>query len=95
MVRAILTMTVRDGCQQTFEQTWRAAVMETGNPPGAFGQALMYDPAQRMYTITSDWENRDALRSFETSPERKALSEALEPLRESATKTVLDIVARI
>jgi heme-degrading monooxygenase HmoA len=94
MVRAMLTMVVHPGCEAEFERIWRAAVLEPGDLPGSLGQALTYDPAMRAYIITADWESRDALAAFEQSPQRRALSEALIPLRESASKSVLEIVAR-
>jgi heme-degrading monooxygenase HmoA len=94
MVRAVLTMLVREGCERDFEDIWKTA-MAGDQPPGSIGQALTCDPRERRrYIITGDWESRDALRAFESSPERRAMSAAFEPLRESASKQVLDIIVR-
>ncbi|GAA2102401.1 antibiotic biosynthesis monooxygenase family protein [Actinomadura alba] len=94
MVRAVLTMLVREGCESLFEDIWFTALKEA-EPPGSLGQTLMSDPEERRrYVITGDWESRDALRAFESSPERRAMSAAFEPIREAASKQVLDIIAR-
>lgn len=93
MVRSVLSMTVRAGCEGDFERIWRAAAERIARSPGNLGQSLSYDQSEpRRFVIASDWESREALRRFEGSPERVALSGALEPLRESASKSVLDVV---
>ncbi|MFC6883288.1 MULTISPECIES: antibiotic biosynthesis monooxygenase family protein [Actinomadura] len=93
MFRAVLTMRVREGCENSFEDVWRSAMEEP--LPGSLGQAMMCDPKERrLYVITGDWESRDALKAFEQSPGRRAMSAAFEPLRESASKQVLEIIAR-
>ncbi|MEU8803920.1 antibiotic biosynthesis monooxygenase [Spirillospora sp. NPDC048819] len=93
MIRAVLTMMVREGCESTFEEVWRNAM--AAPVQGSLGQAMMCDAEQRrLYVITGDWESRDALRAFERSAGRQAMSAAFEPLRESASKQVLEIIAR-
>jgi heme-degrading monooxygenase HmoA len=93
MVRAVLTMLVRKGCERSFEEAWRKAMMAP--LPGSLGQAMTCDAQQRrLYVITGDWESRDALKAFEKSAGRRAMSAAFEPLRESASKQVLEIIAR-
>lgn len=95
MVRAVLTMLVREGCEAAFEDIWRRA-MRDAQPRGSLGQALTSDPElRRKYIITGDWESREALRAFEGSAERRGMSAAFEPLRESASKQVLEIIARV
>ncbi|PRX06372.1 UNVERIFIED_ORG: quinol monooxygenase YgiN [Actinomadura viridilutea] len=94
MVRAVLTMLVREGCEAAFEDIWRRTMKEA-QPRGSLGQALTCDPRQRRrYIITGDWESREALQAFEQSPERRSMSAAFEPLRESASKQVLEIIDR-
>ncbi|WP_131736988.1 antibiotic biosynthesis monooxygenase [Actinomadura roseirufa] len=93
MVRAVLTMLVREGCESSFEEIWRKAMKAP--PRGSLGQAMMCDEKQRrLYVITGDWESRDALEAFEGSAGRQAMSAAFEPLRESASKQVLELIAR-
>lgn len=94
MVRAVLTMLVREGCESSFEAIWRSAMRE-GPFPGSLGQAMTCDSRQRrLYVITGDWKSRSDLEAFEKSPGRRAMSAAFEPLRESASKQVLEIIAR-
>jgi heme-degrading monooxygenase HmoA len=93
MVRAVLTMLVREGCESSFEAIWRKAMKE-GPFPGSLGQAMMCDSKQRrLYVITGDWQSRSDLEAFEKSSVRRSLSAAFEPLRESASKQVLEIIA--
>ncbi|MFA1548312.1 antibiotic biosynthesis monooxygenase [Actinomadura chokoriensis] len=95
MIRAVLTMLVREGCEAAFEDVWRRAMRDT-QPRGSLGQALTCDPQlRRRYIITGDWESSEALRAFESSAERRSMSAAFEPLRESASKQVLEIIARV
>jgi quinol monooxygenase YgiN len=87
-------MLVRAGCEEQFERVWRAAAERIARYPGNLGQSLSYDHAQpRRFVIASDWTSRETLGAFEGSPERVALSSALDPLRESASKSVLEVVA--
>jgi heme-degrading monooxygenase HmoA len=94
MVRAVLTMLVREGCEREFEEIWRKAVADP--LPGSLGQTMTRDTEQpRLYVITGDWESRAALAEFEGSAGRRAMSAGFEPLRERAGKQVLEIIARV
>jgi quinol monooxygenase YgiN len=96
VVRSVLSMLVRDGCQDEFRRAWHASAQRIARRPGNLGQSLSCDETEpRLFVIASDWESRDALRAFERSPERIALSETLDPLRESATKSVLQVVETV
>jgi heme-degrading monooxygenase HmoA len=96
VVRSVLSMLVREGCEREFEQTWRASAERIARFPGNLGQSLSHDENQRrMFVIASEWESREALRAFEGSQERIDLSARLDTLRESASKSVLQIVATI
>jgi heme-degrading monooxygenase HmoA len=93
MVRAVLTMLVREGCEHNFEEIWRKAM--EAPLEGSLGQVMMCDSKQRrLYVITGDWESREALKAFEESAGRRAMSASFEPLRESASKQVLEIISR-
>lgn len=95
-VRTVLSMVVREGCERRFEEEWRTAAAGIARFPGNLTQTLARDRGhERRYVIISDWAGADALESFEPSPERKALSAVLETLRESAEKSVLEVVTRI
>ncbi len=94
LVKTVLSMVVRPGCESDFEKAWAAAARSISEHPGNVEQTLTRDEnEQRRYVIISDWLSRDALRAFESSDERREFSAALEPLRESATKSVLAVVA--
>lgn len=94
MVRAVLSMVIREGCAQEFERLWREHAEQASKFPGCLGQALTCNPLHpESYIITGDWESADALHAFEGSMERRSLSQSVEPLRESSGKTVLTIVS--
>lgn len=96
MVKTVLSIDVRPGRGPEFEKAWAALAASISYCPGNLGQALMREAGQPdRYLITSDWHNVQALRAFEASDERREMSTALEPLRDSATKTVFDIVTEI
>lgn len=96
MVRSVLSMVVREGCERSFEKAWRASAERIAQYPGNLGQTLSKDQNQpRLFVIVSDWESRDALKKFEGSAERIALSATLEELRESASKSVQEVLAAI
>lgn len=96
MIRAELSMVVRPGAGPELEQVWAAAARTIREFPGNLHQTLSRDTDEpRRYVITSDWATPEALREFETSGQRRALSAALESLRESASKHVLDVVTTV
>jgi quinol monooxygenase YgiN len=93
MVRTVLKMRVREGCERSFEDVWAEAAPKIRQYAGLLGQSLLREKDQpRTYVIMADWETIDHLDAFENSPVRRALSAALTPLREAAQKTVLDDV---
>jgi heme-degrading monooxygenase HmoA len=96
LVKTVLSMVVRPGCEPVFESAWATLAPSISCYPGNLGQALMRDAQERRrYVIVSDWSSFEALRAFETSDERRRLSTALDPLRESADKNVFDVIADI
>jgi heme-degrading monooxygenase HmoA len=90
-VRTVLSMVVRPGAERELERVWAAAAPVIGAFPGSLGQTMMRGEHRR-YVIFGDWVSAEALRAFERSDERRALSAALAPLRESARKRVLEPV---
>lgn len=94
MIRSVLTMTVREGRQEEFEAAWRAAAGRIATHPGHRGQSLARDAREpRRYVVTGDWADRAALAAFEGSDDRVALSARLDPLRESAGKSVQELLS--
>lgn len=95
MVRTVLRMRVREGCEDTFKSAWAQAAPRIREHPGLLGQSLLQEQEEpRTYVIMADWASQAHLAAFENSPDRRAFSAALEPLREAAQKTVLDDVDR-
>lgn len=96
MIRTVLDMVVRAGCAEAFERTWRDAAAVAAGYPGAVAQTMLRDPTDPLrYTITADWDSRESLSTYQRSADREALSAALERLRESASKSLLDVVAHV
>ncbi|CAN3983659.1 antibiotic biosynthesis monooxygenase family protein [Kitasatospora purpeofusca] len=96
MIRTTLSMVVRPGREREFERTWLAAAEQSSRQPGALGQALLRDPREpRHYTVTADWATHEDLAAYQASDHRVALSTALEQLRESAARSVLEVVAQL
>ncbi|WP_406088508.1 putative quinol monooxygenase [Kitasatospora purpeofusca] len=96
VIRTTLSMIVRPGREREFERTWLAAAEQSSRRPGALGQALLRDPSEpRHYTVTADWATHEDLAAYQASDHRVALSTALEQLRESAARSVLEVVAQL
>lgn len=92
MVRTVLTMGIRTGCEQEFEEVWAAFATEIGRCEGNRGQWLLREPqGSAGYVIMSDWDSDADLTRFESGPIREELSAKLIPLRESAHKSVLTV----
>ncbi|WP_406384930.1 antibiotic biosynthesis monooxygenase family protein [Streptomyces sp. NBC_01618] len=96
MLRTVLEMTVREGCEAEFRAAWLETAQAAARLPGSVGQTLLRDPHRpRTHLIMADWADRAALEAFRTSPARERLSARLEPFRESARKRVLEAVQHV
>ncbi|MCP3760580.1 antibiotic biosynthesis monooxygenase family protein [Streptomyces sp. TBY4] len=96
MIRTVLDMQVREGCAAAFERTWRDAAAVASRYPGAVSQTMLRSPKSPLhYTITADWQTHEDLAGYQGSQDRQALSATLDQLRESATKTLLEVVAHV
>lgn len=96
MIRTVLDMKVRDGCAAAFERTWQDAATVASGYPGAVSQTMLRSPEDPLrYTITADWDSPESLTAYQHSEDRKALSATLDLLRESATKSLLEVVAHV
>ncbi|MGP3925229.1 antibiotic biosynthesis monooxygenase family protein [Streptomyces sp. 8N616] len=96
MLRTVLEMTVREGCEDEFRATWLETAQAAARLPGSVGQTLLRDPHQpRTHLIMADWADWAALEAFQKSPEREQLSSRLEQFRESAAKRVLEEVEHV
>lgn len=96
MLRTVLEMTVREGCEAEFRATWLETAQAAARLPGSVAQALLRDPHHpRTHLIMADWADQAALEAFQSGPERERLSARLEPFRESAQKRVLELVQHV
>ncbi|WP_320783987.1 antibiotic biosynthesis monooxygenase family protein [Streptomyces sp. CRN 30] len=96
MIRTVLDMRVRPGCAEEFERTWRESAAVAARYPGSLGQTMLRAPDDPLlYTITADWSSRGDLAGYQLSADRVALSAALDRLRESAAKALLEVVAHV
>lgn len=93
MLRTVLRMTVRAGCTEEFRAAWSRTAQVAAALPGSVAQALLSDPADpAVHLIMADWADRASLDAFQNSPHRRELSAQLDRFRESADKSVLDVV---
>ncbi|MFG3043357.1 putative quinol monooxygenase [Streptomyces sp. NPDC048202] len=93
MLRTVLEMVVREGCEDRFRAAWLETAQVAAELPGCIAQSLLRDPRDpRTCLVMADWADQSALDAFQKSPERERLSARLEPFRESARKNVLDVV---
>ncbi|MFE5401250.1 putative quinol monooxygenase [Streptomyces sp. NPDC056580] len=96
MLRTVLEMTVREGCEDEFRAAWLETARAAARLPGSVAQSLLRDPRDpRTHLVMADWADREALEAFQNGPERERLSARLEPFRESARKHVLDVVEHV
>jgi len=96
MVRATLSMKVKDGRGSDFEREWQAIAEVVRKVPGNLRQALTRDPEDPdSFVVTSDWISREAFGEFERSPEQDDLTAPLRDLRASAQMTVYELVTHV
>jgi heme-degrading monooxygenase HmoA len=88
VVRTMLRMRTREGCEAEFEAAWRRAAAEISQVPGNVD-----DP--RTFLITSDWTDRAAVDEFGRSSARETLTEALRDLREDAARNTYEVLATV
>jgi heme-degrading monooxygenase HmoA len=94
VVRTLLRMRTREGCEAEFEQSWRRAAAEISKVPGNLRQELLRDADDpRTFLITADWADRAAVDAFGRSSARETLTEALRDLREDASRSTYEALA--
>jgi heme-degrading monooxygenase HmoA len=96
MVRATLTMKVREGTEDDFEAAWRTVAEVARSEPGMIRQVLMRAADEpSTFIIASDWESREAFGRFEKSPDQDDLTAPLRDLRVSASMRVDEILVDV
>jgi heme-degrading monooxygenase HmoA len=96
MFRATLQMQIKPGCEDAFIQAWKVVANYTRHVPGNLRQSLQRDQNDgSLFTITSDWEGREAFTRYERSPEQDAITAQLRSLRLSTRMSVADLILHI
>ncbi|MBM7806743.1 2-polyprenyl-6-methoxyphenol hydroxylase-like FAD-dependent oxidoreductase/heme-degrading monooxygenase HmoA [Geodermatophilus bullaregiensis] len=96
VVRTVLRMRAREGCEAEFEAAWHRAAAEIARVPGNLRQELMRDEGDpRWFAIGSDWTDRASVDAFGRSAARETLTEALRDLREDATRSTFTVLATV
>src|SRR5882724_9580780 len=96
LVRTMLRMKAREGCEERFEQAWLTAAAEISRVPGNLRQELIRDADDpRQFLITSDWADQASLDRFGASAAREQLTALLRDLRETADKSVYQVLATV
>lgn len=95
-IRTVLRMRAIEGCEEEFEQAWRAAAAEISRVPGNLRQELSRDVDDpRTFLITSDWSDPAALDRFGRSSARERLTSVLRDLREHADKSTYQVLQEV
>lgn len=96
MIRAVLTMKVKEGTGPDFEQAWRDIAEYTRHVPGNLRQTLFVDQNEPdLFVITSDWEDRESFHRFERSEIQDRLTAPLRAMRESANMRIQTLVMHV
>ena len=96
MIRAVLTMKVKEGREQDFEQAWKNVAEYTRHITGNLRQALLIDRSEPgVYVITSDWEDQESFHRFERSEIQDILTASLRAMRESARMSIQTLVTHV
>jgi heme-degrading monooxygenase HmoA len=92
-VRVLLTVDIRTGEEQQFEQEFAQIAEIVRGEPGNVRQALCHDPeAPSRYVIMSDWESRDAFHAFERGERQDLVTAPVRRHRVAVSMTVLDLL---
>lgn len=87
VVRTLLAMRTRQGCEERFEVAWRSVAEQIRALDGCLRQDLLRDADDpRSYLIISDWADRERLDAFGRSVHRDRLMRVIRELRESAQR---------
>jgi quinol monooxygenase YgiN len=96
MIRAVLTMKVKDGSGPDFERAWRDIAEYTRQVPGNLRQTLLVDQNKPdTFVITSDWEDRESFHRYERSDIQDRLTAPLRAMRESASMSIQNLVMHV
>jgi heme-degrading monooxygenase HmoA len=96
MIRAVLTMKVKEGREQDFERAWRNVAEHTRHIPGNLRQALLVDQSEPgVFVITSDWEDHESFHRFERSEIQDILTFSLRAMRESSRMSIQTLVTHV
>ena len=93
LVRTVLAMRAREGCEQRFEAEWLSAAEQIRALDGCLRQDLVRDADDpRSYLIISDWADPERLDAFGRSEHRDRLLRVVRDLRESAQRHTYQVL---
>ncbi|WDZ87272.1 putative quinol monooxygenase [Micromonospora cathayae] len=96
MIRTMVWMRTREGCEQLFEAEWLAAAEKIRTLDGCLCQELIRDADDpRSYLIVSDWTDRERLDAFGRSEYRDHLMRVIQELRESAQRNTYQVLRTV
>lgn len=83
MIRTMVRMHARPGCEPAVEAAWRAVASQIDGVAGNLRWELLQDAADpRSYVAVTEWVDESALRDHERGPVAARLADAVRPLCE-------------
>jgi heme-degrading monooxygenase HmoA len=96
VVRVLLRMEVRPGCEAEFEQTWLEIGHRIAAQPANLGQQLVRSTTEsHVYWVVTDWADETSFRTFELSAPHQENRRALNRFRVAGEMTVTRLVHRL
>ncbi|MFJ8107272.1 antibiotic biosynthesis monooxygenase family protein [Streptomyces sp. NPDC096132] len=91
--RVLLTVRVKPGMGADFEKVWAEGSAEVTAQPANLGHTLAHSAQEDdVYYVVSDWTDRDAFFTFESSPGHVRHREKLHPYRESGSLAMMQVL---
>ncbi|MFG1955135.1 FAD-dependent oxidoreductase [Micromonospora sp. NPDC048830] len=84
MIRTMVRMRARPGCEHAVESAWRAVAGQVGGLAGNLRRELLQDAGDpRSFVVVTEWADESALRDYENGPVAARLADAVRPLCEA------------
>ncbi|GLY67814.1 FAD-dependent oxidoreductase [Amycolatopsis taiwanensis] len=83
MIRTMVRIRARPGCEAAVEAAWRAVAGEVGELAGNLMHDLLLDANDpRAFVVVTEWADEKALADYENGPVAARFADAVRPLRE-------------
>ncbi|MFE9689228.1 FAD-dependent oxidoreductase [Micromonospora sp. NPDC005806] len=84
MIRTMLRIRARPGCEPAVEAAWRVVAEQARGAAGSLGQDLLLDAADpRTFVLVTEWTDEAAWRDYVAGPAAARFADAVRPLCES------------